>query len=75
MSWFTRIISFFTIITLLKRLAFGYLDPGTGSFVLQLVVAGLLSGLLAVKMFWSRLIGIFRPGVVEQDADEREQTS
>ena len=39
--------------------ALGYLDPGTGSVVLQIMVGGLLGGVLAVKMFWKRLAGFF----------------
>lgn len=31
---------------------FAYLDPGTGSLVLQMSVAGLLGGLFVVKSFW-----------------------
>ena len=37
-----------------------YLDPGSGSFLLQLVVAGLLGAALAVRMSWNRIRGIFR---------------
>jgi membrane associated rhomboid family serine protease len=31
-----------------------YLDPGTGSFFMQLAVGGFLGGLLMVKRFWRR---------------------
>jgi hypothetical protein len=31
---------------------FAYLDPGTGSFVFQLLIAGVLSGLYAMKDSW-----------------------
>jgi hypothetical protein len=34
---------------------FAYLDPGTGSLVLQMTVAGLLGGLFAVKSLWRHL--------------------
>lgn len=36
-----------------------YLDPGTGSMVLQLVIGGVLGGLLAIKLLWKRVIGFF----------------
>jgi len=32
-----------------------YLDPGSGSFILQLLVAGFLGGLVALRMSWSKL--------------------
>jgi len=37
-----------------------YLDPGTGSIILQSIVAGLLGIAVAIKMFWQRIIGFFR---------------
>lgn len=36
-----------------------YLDPGTGSYVLQLVLAGVLGGMFAVKLFWKNIKGFF----------------
>jgi len=35
--------------------AHAYLDPGTGSYLLQLALAGLLAGLFALKAFWARI--------------------
>jgi hypothetical protein len=32
-----------------------YLDPGSGSILLQLLVAGILGGLFAARAFWGRL--------------------
>lgn len=32
--------------------AFGYIDPGGGSYALQLLAAGLLGALFALKVFW-----------------------
>ena len=29
-----------------------YIDPGTGSYVLQLLLAGILGALFALKVFW-----------------------
>ena len=29
-----------------------YIDPGTGSYVLQILIAGLVGGAFALKMFW-----------------------
>lgn len=35
--------------------AYAYLDPGTGSLVLQGIIAAIAAGLGAVSIFWSRL--------------------
>ena len=40
-----------------KELA--YLDPGTGSFLLQLLLATFLGGLFMVKTFWKRIKKFF----------------
>jgi uncharacterized membrane protein YbhN (UPF0104 family) len=34
--------------------AHAYIDPGTGSYVLQVAVGAILAAGFAVKMFWSR---------------------
>jgi hypothetical protein len=47
------------------QLAYGYLDPGTGSYILQLLVGGLLGGLFAIGVFWKKVVAfvkrLFRP--------------
>ena len=42
------------------RLILSYLDPGTGSFIIQLLIGGLLSSLFLVKVFWKRIAGVFK---------------
>jgi hypothetical protein len=37
------------------RPPFAYLDPGSGSFILQLLIAGILGGLVALRMSWARI--------------------
>ena len=37
-----------------------YLDPGTGSVILQMGIAALVGGLFAVKIFWGRIRAFFR---------------
>jgi hypothetical protein len=41
---------------------FAYLDPGTGSYVLQLALAGLLGASYAARHFWSRVKSLFVRG-------------
>ena len=42
------------------RLILSYLDPGTGSFIIQLLIGGLLSLLFLVKVYWSKIKGVFK---------------
>lgn len=39
----------------LPRGAHGYLDPGTGSFIVQVLIAILLGGIMTVRRAWSRI--------------------
>ena len=36
-----------------------YLDPGTSGMIIQMVIAGLVGGLFAVKIFWNRIKAFF----------------
>lgn len=39
--------------------AYAYLDPGTGSFILQMLLAGGLAAAASVKLFWQRIKGVW----------------
>jgi len=39
--------------------AFAYLDPGTGSYVFQVLVATAIGGLYVVKMYWQKIKNFF----------------
>jgi drug/metabolite transporter (DMT)-like permease len=42
--------------------AFAYLDPGTGTFALQGLIAGIAGGVLGVRAYWRRIGGLlWRP--------------
>ena len=40
--------------------AYAYLDPGTGSMLVSAVIGVVAAVGLALKMFWYRVIGLFR---------------
>lgn len=44
------------IVLLLARPAAAYLDPGTGSYLFQVLVASVLGALFAIKLYWARLV-------------------
>jgi hypothetical protein len=43
------------VLLLLPSPALAYIDPGTGSFVIQGIIAAIVGGGFAVKMFWGRI--------------------
>jgi hypothetical protein len=36
-----------------------YLDPGSGSFLIQLLLAALLGGAFAIKIYWKKIKTLF----------------
>lgn len=57
MKLLTRHVVFFSILYLMlfPKQAHAYLDPGTGSYVLQIAAAVLFAGLFLVKTWWSHI--------------------
>jgi hypothetical protein len=49
---------------------FAYVDPGTGSYLLQVALAGLLGAGYAVRHFWTGVRSLFRR-VPVTSADDR----
>jgi len=47
---------------LLANPAYAYLDPGTGSMMLQILLGGLAGLIVILKLFWHRLIALFGIG-------------
>lgn len=52
--------------------AHAYIDPGTGSFVIQGIIAAVVGAGVALKMFWGRITGALggkrRPSDDDDDA-------
>ena len=55
--------------------AWAYLDPGTGSVILQVLLGGVAGLLLAGKLYWHRLLVVlgFRRDVDDIDASSVNQ--
>lgn len=55
--------------------AYAYLDPGTGSIILQGIIAGLASVSFAVKLYWHKLKNLFQKSDKLNDEEENEEIS
>jgi hypothetical protein len=40
--------------------AYAYLDPGSGSMVLQVILGGVAGFILLLKLFWHRILAVLR---------------
>ena len=58
---------------LLVRPAYGYVDPGTGSYVLQVLLATLLTLLYTLKIYWRHVAGYFRSKFSRKRRDEKSE--
>ena len=55
--WFTLFLLYFGVVAVPN--AHAYIDPGSGSFIFQVLIGGLLAGGVAVKAFWRRISTFF----------------
>jgi hypothetical protein len=51
-----------------------YLDPGSGSFILQVLIAALLGGGFAIKAYWKNIKKLFVKTPPDEESDEEEDT-
>jgi len=62
---------FITILLLLMFTdAVAYLDPGTGSMLLQVILGGIAAVGVAVKLYWHKLRAAFGMAKKEEPEDE-----
>ncbi|MCY4021808.1 MAG: hypothetical protein OXG39_20585 [Chloroflexi bacterium] len=72
MKYFVSMLKLATTVAGL-RILFAYLDPGSGSLIVQLLIA-VVVGILATFRFWkSRLLSLFgiRQETNEEDGDDK----
>ena len=60
------------VLKVFSLLSFAYLDPGSGSFILQVLVASLVGIGFALRSYWSKLIKIFRKDQTEEEITREE---
>jgi len=66
-------IGFFSILMLVSAdSAFAYLDPGTGSMLLQVILGGVAAVGVALKLYWHRIRVAMGLGRKADDRDESE---
>ena len=59
------------LVFLMPAAAYAYIDPGTGSFVIQGIIAAVVGVGVAFKMFWHRIKGAFG-GKTELEDDDTD---
>ena len=54
---------------MLSDAVFAYLDPGTGSMLVQLLVGGVAAAGVALKLYWHRVLRLLRIRKPEPEPD------
>jgi hypothetical protein len=54
---------------MLRGTVFAYLDPGTGSMLVQLLVGGLAAVAVTAKFYWRRVLRLLRIRKAEPESD------
>ena len=54
---------------MLSDAVFAYLDPGTGSMLVQLLVGGVAAVGVALKLYWHRVLRVLRIRKPEPEPD------
>tara|TARA_B100000700_G_scaffold291676_1_gene350902 strand:- start:997 stop:1212 length:216 start_codon:yes stop_codon:yes gene_type:complete len=49
-----KIIFTATLIFLIPSTSYAYLDPGTGSIILQAIIGAIAAGLMTIKIWWQK---------------------
>ena len=57
---------------LLAKPVHAYVDPGTGSYVLQLVLAFIFGGLFGIKLYWKKIKN-FIANIFSRKADIKDE--
>ena len=55
---------------MLRDTVFAYLDPGSGSMLVQLLVGGVAAAAVAIKLYWYKLLRLLR---IRKDEPELDQ--
>ena len=52
---------------------FGYIDAGTGSYMVQIIIAFAAGGAFAIKIFWRRIYGFIKRISSKNKKNEKEK--
>jgi hypothetical protein len=72
-SYFAKIAFVTTLLVSVSLPAYAYIDPGTGSLIIQAIIGAVAAIGVTIKIFWHRL-KIFFSGGSKKGEKEKKQT-
>ena len=58
------------VLLLVSTPASAYIDPGTGSFLVQGIIAAVLGAAMVIRMYWQRIKSVLTGRSAKADDDE-----
>ena len=75
MTRIPRIIPVIALLLILTaRSAYAYLDPASGSMILQIIVAAVAAVLITLKAFWHKIRGMFGGSPTEESEESDDES-
>jgi hypothetical protein len=68
--FFTISLFVMCVLFLVPSDAYAYLDPGSGSFIIQIILAGIMGLMLMAKIYWKKIRGFFGKETIEDTGDD-----
>ena len=66
----TSLLVALIVVLIVPQAAHAYLDPASGSMILQAVIGGVAAGALAFKFYWRRIQAFFGFGSTHEPESE-----
>jgi hypothetical protein len=72
---FVPVVLFIVMLFVVGRPALAYIDPGTGSYMLQVAIAFLIGAIFTIKRFWKKIYVVLANlfNIKRKDADIRSR--
>jgi len=68
----SRVLAMTVALMLVAAPAFAYIDPGTGSFLVQGIIAAVIGIGVTGKLYWSKIKAKLTGKAIEEDDDDDE---
>lgn len=65
----TLVVFLSLFLLLMGQQAYAYLDPGTGSYIFQMLLGLMVGAVFAAKIYWQKLISFFS-GIFSKKSDD-----
>lgn len=72
MASFSLILLLALSIMLVSSPAYAYIDPGTGSLVIQGAIAAVVGAGVIIKLFWHKIVAVLTGKPIQEGNDDDE---